>query len=51
MVEKNYLMQGKHLDGKGLAWYRDLSVNKMSGFNSYAAAWESLKPLRDIVGM
>lgn len=51
MCEKHYAKQGKHLDGKALKWYRDLTIAKMSGYNSYNDAWDGLKILRDIVEM
>lgn len=51
MCEKLYAKQGKHLDGKALNWYRDLTIAKMSGYNSYNDAWDDLKILRDIVEM
>lgn len=48
--EKLWAKQGKHLDGKGLKWYRDLTIAKMDN-KSYAEAWESLKEFRELVGM
>lgn len=41
---------GHRIDGKTLAWYRDKDISNIQA-QSYAEAWESVKPLRDIVGM
>ena len=46
VLEKN----GKHIDGKTLAWYRDKDLTSIKA-QSYAEAWEVVKPLRDLVGM
>ena len=42
--------QGKHIDGKTLAFYRDKDLTTIEA-NSYAEAWEMMKPLRDCVNM
>lgn len=39
-----------HVCGKDLKYYRDLNITKIKA-NSYAEAWERLKPARDCVGM
>ena len=41
---------GNRIDGKTLAWYRDKDLSSIQA-QSYAEAWEMVKPLRDIVGM
>ena len=46
----HYKYNGGHLDGKSLKFYRDTNINKITP-NSYAEAWELLKPARDCVGM
>ena len=46
VLERN----GKHIDGKTLAFYRDKDLTNMKAEN-YKEAWESMKPLRDLVGM
>ena len=51
MCEKMWAKQDKHLGGEVLKWYRDLSIDKIKGYKSYAEAWEDLKEFRDLVGM
>lgn len=41
---------GTHLKGKTLKWYRDKDLTTIKA-NSYAEAWEMLKPAREVVGM
>lgn len=41
---------GKTIDGKTLAWYRDKDITTIKA-KSYKDAWESMKPARDLVGM
>ncbi len=41
---------GKHIDGKTLAWYRDKDITTIK-VKSYAEGWEMMKPVRNTVGM
>lgn len=51
MAEKiQYKYNGKHLDGKVLKFYESRNITNIKP-NSYAEAWEILKPVRDLVGM
>ena len=42
---------GKHIDGSVNKFYRDSAIGNTLKFKSYAEAWESLKPARDLVNM
>ena len=46
-----YKYNGKHIDGHILSFYRDTQIRKTLKFNSYAEAWENLKPARELVNM
>ncbi len=50
MVIKILANDDKTIDGKTLAWYRDKDLTTIKA-NSYAEAWNMLKPARDLVGM
>ena len=50
LMTKVYENNGKHIDGATLAFYRDKDMTNMK-VNSYAEAWELVKPLRESVGM
>ena len=51
MAEKmQYKYNGKHIDGKALKFYESRNITNIKP-NSYAEAWELLKPARDLVGM
>lgn len=46
-----YRYNGKHINGSINKFYRDSTIGGSLKFKSYAEAWESLKPARDLVGM
>lgn len=50
VCEKHFAINGGHLKGKDLKWFRDFYLTKTL-HKSYAEAWEEWKPLRDCVNM
>ena len=54
LVEKmQYKYAGKHMSGKDLKFYNNRThmIGTVVKKDSYAEAWETLKPIRDLVGM
>ena len=51
LCEKVYAQQGKHVDGAVLRFYRGKKISSVEGKASYAEAWKSMKPIREMVGM
>jgi len=51
LCEKVYAQQGKHVDGETLRFYRGKGIASIEGKTSYAEAWKSMKPIREMVGM
>lgn len=46
-----YKYNGKHINGSNNKFYKNSIIGSTLKFKSYAEAWESLKPARDLVNM